>query len=263
MQPIPNGDGIHVDAGTKVDNDKAERHEIDKHDVDEQPRGERRECSQHSSSREASETNAIESGQSVVGMSEDSLEPNQRYIYLKRSIRNTLMSVNVESTDDDGIPKSVLEIPNQCAICLCDYEKGDIIVTSCNGECPHAFHHECLVEWLVKMQDDAPCPCCRRSFVDVNTDTAGLNHMISSNNNNNNNNAAIASLNPNNESDRHRERRRWRMSFGRHSSNNNNTRDSVQEMTEAERLRQEWVRHIIEQELRRRRAFNASVISLR
>ena len=94
LQPIPNGDGIHVDAGIKDNNDKAERHEIDEHDVDEQPCGDQRERGQHSSSREASETNAIESGQSVVGISADSLEPNQRYIYLKRSTHTTLMSAN-------------------------------------------------------------------------------------------------------------------------------------------------------------------------
>jgi hypothetical protein len=58
-------------------------------------------------------------------------------------------------------------IPNQCAICLCDYTIGDSIVLSPNIACPHAFHRECIIEWLVKMQDGTPCPCCRQPFVEL------------------------------------------------------------------------------------------------
>lgn len=188
----------------------------------------------------------------------DSLEPNQRYIYLFRSVRGTMMPMNAESTE--CIPIIVHEIPNQCAICLCDYENGETIVTSFNGECPHAFHQECVIEWLVKMQEDAPCPCCRRTFIDLDScNPCQNNDNIPSTTSNN----ATNTSQDLNESGRHHERRRWRMSFGVQSSTNSSSRDSVQELTEAERLRQEWVRHIIEQELRRRRAFNASVISLR
>lgn len=57
-------------------------------------------------------------------------------------------------------------IPNQCAICLCDYTKGDTIILS-STSCPHAFHQECIVEWLVKMQEGTPCPCCRQTFVEL------------------------------------------------------------------------------------------------
>jgi len=195
--------------------------------------------------REATEMN---SNLDCLESSIDSLEPNQRYIYLP---------MNAESTE--CIPVIVHEIPNQCAICLCDYETGETIVTSCNGECPHAFHQECVIDWLVKMQDDAPCPCCRRTFIDLDSCNPCRNdNNIPSTTSNN----ATNTSQDRNESGRHRERRGWRMRFGVHSTNNS-PRDSVQELTEAERLRQEWVRHIIEQELRRRRAFNASVISLR
>ncbi len=64
-------------------------------------------------------------------------------------------------------PQDSHRIPNQCAICLCDYEEGDTIVTSCDRSCPHAFHRECIVEWLVRMQEGTPCPCCRRTFVEL------------------------------------------------------------------------------------------------
>lgn len=58
-------------------------------------------------------------------------------------------------------------VPNNCAICLSEYVSGDTIVTSCDAMCPHAFHQECIIEWLVKMQVGAPCPCCRRTFVEL------------------------------------------------------------------------------------------------
>ena len=57
--------------------------------------------------------------------------------------------------------------PNSCAICLCPYYPEERIVWSSNPDCPHAFHSECILEWLVKMQDGSPCPCCRREFVEL------------------------------------------------------------------------------------------------
>jgi hypothetical protein len=58
-------------------------------------------------------------------------------------------------------------VPNCCAICLCAYEAGESIVWSSTKKCPHAFHEECVVEWLVKMKDGTPCPCCRQEFTDL------------------------------------------------------------------------------------------------
>ncbi len=237
------GGGLDIEEGLVVEVDKENIQEIGYSDDDEQTCGEQNEISSRRRLKEASESNSNEIKLSVVGTSDDSVEPNQRYIYLTIPAHNTLLSVKAESTD--GIPSTVHMIPNQCAICLCDYEKGDAIVTSCS--CPHAFHQECVVEWLAKMQNDTPCPCCRRSFVDLNTLNPFHRYAAPTN----------ASQISN-----HRDLRRWRLSF-RGQSTSNGSHDSVQEITEAERLRQEWIQDIIDQELRRRRAFNASVISLR
>lgn len=59
-------------------------------------------------------------------------------------------------------------VPNCCAVCLCPYTQGETIVWSSNGKCPHAFHKDCVVEWLIKMQIGTPCPCCRQEFTDLN-----------------------------------------------------------------------------------------------
>lgn len=57
-------------------------------------------------------------------------------------------------------------VPNCCAVCLGRYRTGERIVWSNN--CIHAFHCECILDWLVKVQrDKTPCPCCRQEFTDL------------------------------------------------------------------------------------------------
>ena len=73
---------------------------------------------------------------------------------------------NIPSVEEGG-EEELKSVPNNCAICLDTYVSGDTIVTSCNPLCPHAFHQECIIEWLVKMQEGTPCPCCRRTFVEL------------------------------------------------------------------------------------------------
>mmetsp|Transcript_15232 Transcript_15232/g.20793 ORF Transcript_15232/g.20793 Transcript_15232/m.20793 type:complete len:270 (-) Transcript_15232:587-1396(-) len=58
-------------------------------------------------------------------------------------------------------------VPNCCAICLCPYDIGDELVWSSNEACSHAFHSECIVDWLIKMQEGTPCPCCRQDFTNL------------------------------------------------------------------------------------------------
>lgn len=68
------------------------------------------------------------------------------------------------------------QIPNCCAICLCSYDIGDTVIWSCNDDCNHAFHDECIIPWLVKNQN-GECPCCRRQFTDLPPpDGSGVNN---------------------------------------------------------------------------------------
>lgn len=60
-------------------------------------------------------------------------------------------------------------VPNGCAICLDPYDVGEVVVWSSNVACKHAFHQECMVDWLCKMQDSTPCPFCRQEFTDLET----------------------------------------------------------------------------------------------
>eukprot|EP00586_Coscinodiscus_wailesii_P020398 CAMPEP_0172502578 /NCGR_PEP_ID=MMETSP1066-20121228/161145_1 /TAXON_ID=671091 /ORGANISM="Coscinodiscus wailesii, Strain CCMP2513" /LENGTH=276 /DNA_ID=CAMNT_0013277881 /DNA_START=21 /DNA_END=851 /DNA_ORIENTATION=+ len=57
------------------------------------------------------------------------------------------------------------QVPNNCAICISEYEIGDEVVWSSNPECKHVFHLECMLMWLMK-KDEPLCPCCRREFIE-------------------------------------------------------------------------------------------------
>jgi hypothetical protein len=89
---------------------------------------------------------------------------------------------------------SMASFPNECAICLQEYQPGEAIVVSDNPSCKHCYHRDCIVEYLIPLfdleggedrNDDADnnggtmplppspsttrsgalCPCCRQPFL--------------------------------------------------------------------------------------------------
>jgi hypothetical protein len=60
-------------------------------------------------------------------------------------------------------------VPNGCAICLAQYRPGEVVVWSSNSTCRHAFHKDCMLDWLVKVPAGGStlCPCCRQEFIDL------------------------------------------------------------------------------------------------
>mmetsp|Transcript_37333 Transcript_37333/g.85285 ORF Transcript_37333/g.85285 Transcript_37333/m.85285 type:complete len:678 (+) Transcript_37333:183-2216(+) len=194
-------------------------------------------------------------------ISQSSLDSAPGYLYIS-SGRGAGSSISVSShsqkslvsmsTTTSPIEYVSQRIPSSCAICLCDYEANDVIVTSHNPECPHAFHQECIVEWLGKMQDGTPCPCCRREFVKLDGTNDANSHPPAED---------MES------SDQSRPPRAFDASTIRlRSSSNgqNNAPQSSQEVEVAEQERRSRRRHLIEEGLRRGgRAFNTSVIRIR
>ncbi|KAJ3093897.1 hypothetical protein HDU96_001976 [Phlyctochytrium bullatum] len=55
--------------------------------------------------------------------------------------------------------------PPVCSICICPYEKGDVLVPL--SFCSHVYHSECLLPWLT--QTSATCPLCRAHVLDEPT----------------------------------------------------------------------------------------------
>jgi hypothetical protein len=189
-----------------------------------------------------SRTNTNETTSSTANMtslaSSSNLSQSQRSSSesLPSSIFHTNSSTQIDNSAADrknAIEEEELKsVPNNCAICLSEYVSGDTIVTSCDPMCPHAFHQECIVEWLVKMQVGAPCPCCRRTFVELSPP------------------AAAADADGVTTAD------------GDGNSNNNSVRRTTASPEEVERRREE-LRRTIQLGIRRGRAFDFSVISLR
>lgn len=57
---------------------------------------------------------------------------------------------------DPGHLESAEAIPKECAVCLSDYEEGDVVRWL--PSCGHTFHGVCIDEWL---DSKTTCPICR------------------------------------------------------------------------------------------------------
>jgi hypothetical protein len=87
---------------------------------------------------------------------------------LVKSILDSLRNISIDLTktaapDHNASHHSNLnDSSKQCPICLGDFEIGEEICMSKNIECPHAFHSDCMLEWLMKHDD---CPLCRKDYL--------------------------------------------------------------------------------------------------
>jgi hypothetical protein len=66
------------------------------------------------------------------------------------------------ATTELGGPRgSAAELPPECAICLQDFQVGDLISRTGCSQKGHVFHTFCMQEWL---KSQATCPLCRQSL---------------------------------------------------------------------------------------------------
>jgi Zn-finger nucleic acid-binding protein len=104
------------------------------------------------------ETGSVPSMGNIDTFSSSDSGEDEDYNRLKTSDDHVLLTLPV--TTADGNPRRV---EASCSICLMDYEVGDSVIRSTRKKCPHAFHAECILQWL--SQGKKRCPCCRHFFV--------------------------------------------------------------------------------------------------
>lgn len=64
------------------------------------------------------------------------------------------------ATTDDG--SSVRDRGTVCDICLLEFETGEAVAWSLNPQCNHAYHEDCITDWLLRKPT---CPSCRQNFI--------------------------------------------------------------------------------------------------
>ena len=87
------------------------------------------------------------------------LSPPEQYKHPSSTEENNDNYSNISILEKSGIPNS-----DTCAICLLEYEKGDEICWSHHKKCFHAFHFDCMTEWLLRHNE---CPCCRNDYLNI------------------------------------------------------------------------------------------------
>jgi len=75
--------------------------------------------------------------------------------------------------DDDSTTSSCPSNPKECAICMARYKHNDEICWSRNERCVHAYHLNCMIEWLMK---DDKCPMCRSNFLVLDDEDNTMTH---------------------------------------------------------------------------------------
>ena len=85
-----------------------------------------------------------------------------QFIICDEDDENTALYLKLPAGGEDDDITTSRCVDGTCALCIDEYEAGDNVVWS-DLQCPHAFHKECLMQWLSKGKKR--CPICRHWFV--------------------------------------------------------------------------------------------------
>ena len=108
---------------------------------------------------------------SLLSPDSEDLEDSDNTVLVAAEIREeeeispSLNNINCYDFDDDE---------DVCPICLDNFEVGDTVMWSRynHGSCSHAFHEDCLLQWLLEQRENE-CPTCRACFIADPTATTG------------------------------------------------------------------------------------------
>ena len=128
----------------------------------------------HSSTKELNQSaghrvGKLSSSSSGSVENDNAMSPNNEKAHtegniLSDAIRN-MTSIVIWPASKEGPSKSPKEYDEAaCPICLEPYKPGDEVCWSTNEDCPHSFHLDCMMKWLMTHDD---CPLCRADYLNV------------------------------------------------------------------------------------------------
>ncbi len=83
--------------------------------------------------------------------------PNHRSCAHQPSKKQQQLECNDDTTNNNGNNN---HSSNNCAICMIDYDIGDVVIYS--KHCSHVFHQDCILNWF--SHSNVNCPTCRSCF---------------------------------------------------------------------------------------------------
>lgn len=107
----------------------------------------------------SSDQNAIYSGQYGSNLSYERLTPLENVRCVAPAAIVNSLSVN--AFVGNKASEELVEPAEVCAICQCEYESGDPIMSL---PCTHGFHHHCGSQWLLNYSK--LCPICKLDVVE-------------------------------------------------------------------------------------------------
>ena len=170
--------------------------------VSSQDKAEESETKNHQNDIESGETLGDHRATTITTEDDESSnETSNHETTSKIEVVDTAASVALSSSATSHASQLLIHLPNRtlpqpsevencCAICLSEYEAGEVVTWAANPRCQHAFHQDCIVDYLAlqlrkleygdipwletigeseqqQQQKGAPipsCPCCRQDF---------------------------------------------------------------------------------------------------
>jgi len=97
----------------------------------------------------------------AVRLSKRNLNPNAQSDE-ESGRKNESFFDNIMPSLDRTIDRERVDDTHTCAICVDQYKEGDEVAWSMNKDCCHAYHGDCIVQWLM---DNDDCPMCRSKYI--------------------------------------------------------------------------------------------------
>ncbi|VEU39954.1 unnamed protein product [Pseudo-nitzschia multistriata] len=103
-------------------------------------------------------------GERGAGVGDDAKSHWDRFVYNSAGSLSQRGRYGTVAEEKDAAAKTVDDEEPTCSICLCEYEKGDNLVSL---PCGHVFHEDCITSWT---DHNKRCPLCNADLESLRRD---------------------------------------------------------------------------------------------